>query len=135
MRRTMCKSKIHRAVLTGADLHYEGSLTVDVELMNAAGMLEFEKVQVVNVNTGARLETYLIAGAPGSGDMQLNGAAARLGMAGDHVIVISYGDYEDSELAGYSPTVVFVDSQNRIVQPDVPVHTGRAVVPELASSS
>jgi aspartate 1-decarboxylase len=128
MRRTMCKSKIHRAVLTGADLHYEGSLTVDQDLMDAAGMLEFERVQVVNVNTGSRLETYLISGERGSGDMQLNGAAARLGMPGDHVIVISYGDYDESELAGFTPRVVFVDAQNRIVAPEVPVHTGRAAL-------
>lgn len=126
MRRTMCKSKIHRAVLTGADLHYEGSLTVDQDLMDAAGMLEFERVQVVNVNTGSRLETYLIAGERGSGDMQLNGAAARLGMAGDHVIVISYAEYDESELAGFTPQVVFVDGQNRIVPPAITVHTGRA---------
>src|SRR3954470_6485596 len=85
MRRTLCKSKIHRATLTGADLNYEGSLTVDRALMDAADMRPFEKVQVVNVNTGARLETYLIAGAAGSGVVQLNGAGARLGMAGDLV--------------------------------------------------
>ena len=83
MRRTMCKSKIHRGVLTGADLHYEGSLTVDRDLMDAADMREFEKVQVVNVNNGSRLETYLIAGERGSGTLQLNGAAARLGSARD----------------------------------------------------
>jgi aspartate 1-decarboxylase len=111
----MCKSKIHRAVLTGADLHYEGSLTVDRELMDAADMREFERVQVVNVNNGARLETYLIAGERGSGTMQLNGAAARLGHAGDHVIVISYADYEDAELTPqFAPKLVFVDERNRI---------------------
>jgi len=116
MRRTMCKSKVHRAVLTGADLHYEGSLTLDQALMDAANMLEFEKVQVVNVNTGSRLETYLIAGERGSGSVQLNGAAARLGMPGDLVIVISYAEYEESELAGgFAPTVVFVDERNRVV--------------------
>lgn len=121
MRRTMCKSKIHRAVLTGADLHYEGSLTVDRELMDAADMLEFEKVQVVNVNTGARLETYLIAGERGSGTLQLNGAAARLGMAGDHVIVISYAEYDVAELGEFAPTVVFVDAKNRIAKPKIRV--------------
>jgi aspartate 1-decarboxylase len=116
MRRTMCKSKIHRAVLTGADLHYQGSLTVDQDLMDRADLREFEKVQVVNVNNGARLETYLIAGARGSGVMQLNGAAARLGMVGDHVIVISYADYDDSELPrDFEPKVVFVDAKNRPV--------------------
>ena len=122
MRRTMCKSKIHRATLTGADLHYEGSLTVDRELMEAADMRPFEKVQVVNVNTGARLETYLIAGEPGSGTVQLNGAAARLGMPGDLVIVISYGDYDEAELAAdFAPTVVFVDARNRIKTPESPI--------------
>src|SRR3712207_1283442 len=114
MRRTMCKSKIHRAVLTGADLHYEGSLTVDRDLMDAADMREFERVQVVNVNNGARLETYLIAGARGSGTMQLNGAAARLGHAGDHVIVISYAEYDDGELGpDFAPKLVFVDEKNK----------------------
>lgn len=117
MRRTMCKSKIHRAVITAADLHYEGSLTVDVALMDAADMREFEKVQVVNVNNGSRLETYLIAGERGSGAIQLNGAAARLGMPGDHVILITYADYEDAELDGFTPRVVFVDERNREVQP------------------
>lgn len=117
MRRTMCKSKIHRAVITAADLHYEGSLTVDVALMDAADMREFEKVQVVNVNNGSRLETYLIAGERGSGAIQLNGAAARLGMPGDHVILITYADYDDAELDGFTPRVVFVDERNREVQP------------------
>ena len=119
MRRTMCKSKIHRGVLTGADLHYEGSLTVDRDLMDAADLREFEKVQVVNVNNGARLETYVIEGERGTGTIQLNGAAARLGMAGDHVIVISYADYEEGELAQFAPKIVFVDARNRIVAPKI----------------
>ena len=123
MRRTMCKSKIHRAVITGADLHYEGSLTVDVALMDAADMREFEKVQVVNVNNGARLETYLIAGERGSGTIQLNGAAARLGMPGDHVILITYAEYDEAELDGFVPRVVFVDAENRVAEP---VGTGAA---------
>jgi aspartate 1-decarboxylase len=118
MRRTMCKSKIHRGVLTGADLHYEGSLTLDRDLMDAADILAFEKVQVVNVNNGSRLETYVIEGDRGSGTIQLNGAAARLGAAGDHVIVISYADYEEAELAsGFDPKIVFVDDRNRIARP------------------
>jgi aspartate 1-decarboxylase len=121
MRRTMCKSKIHRAVLTGADLHYEGSLTVDRDLMDAADLREFEKVQVVNVNNGARLETYVIEGAPGSGTLQLNGAAARLGMPGDHVIVISYGEYEEAELEDFAPRLVFVEAGNRIAKPRMQV--------------
>lgn len=115
MRRVMCKSKIHRGTLTGADLHYEGSLTVDRDLMDAADIREFEKVQVVNVNNGARLETYVIAGERASGTLQLNGAAARLGMPGDKVIVISYADYEDAELEGFAPRLVFVDGRNRMV--------------------
>lgn len=115
MRRTLCKSKIHRAVLTGADVHYEGSITIDRELMAAADLVEYEKVQVVNVNNGARLETYVIVGEPGSGAMQLNGAAARLGVVGDHVIVISYAEYEEGELAGHEPKKVFVDARNRIL--------------------
>jgi aspartate 1-decarboxylase len=116
MRRTMCKSKVHRAVLTGADLHYEGSLTLDLALMEAADILPFEKVQVVNVNNGSRLETYVIEGERNSGTIQLNGAAARLGAAGDHVIVISYADYEESELEDFEPKLVFVDEKNRIVR-------------------
>jgi len=111
----MCKSKIHRGVLTGADLHYEGSLTLDRDLMDAADLVEFEKVQVVNVNNGARLETYVIEGERGTGTIQLNGAAARLGMPGDHVIVIAYADYEESELATVRPSIVFVDERSRIV--------------------
>ena len=114
MRRTLCKSKIHRAVLTGADVHYEGSITVDRELMDAADLVEYERVQVVNVNNGARLETYVIAGERGSGTLQLNGAAARLGVVGDHVIVISYAEYEEHELAGHEPRKVFVDARNRL---------------------
>ncbi|HET7458670.1 MAG TPA: aspartate 1-decarboxylase [Gemmatimonadaceae bacterium] len=121
MRRTMCKSKIHRGVLTGADLHYEGSLTVDRDLMDAADMREFEKVQVVNVNNGARLETYLISGERGSGTIQLNGAAARLGAAGDHVIVISYAEYDEAELEHFSPKLVFVDERNRIAKAKIRV--------------
>lgn len=119
MRRTMCKSKIHRATLTGADLHYEGSLTLDRDLMDAADILPFEKVQVVNVNNGSRLETYVIEGERGSGTLQLNGAAARLGAAGDHVIVISYADYEDDELEDFEPKLVFVDEKNRIAKPKI----------------
>ena len=120
MRRTMCKSKIHRGVLTGADVNYEGSLTVDLDLMDAADMREFEKVQVVNVNNGARLETYVIEGKRGSGTIQLNGAAARLGAPGDIVIVITYAQYEESELRDFRPRVVFVDDRNRIAKEAAP---------------
>jgi aspartate 1-decarboxylase len=114
MRRTLCKSKIHRAVLTGADVHYEGSITIDRDLMDAADLVAYERVQVVNVNNGARLETYVIEGPRGSGAMQLNGAAARLGVVGDHVIVISYAEYEESELASHQPRKVFVDERNSV---------------------
>jgi aspartate 1-decarboxylase len=118
MRRTLCKSKIHRATLTGADLHYEGSCTVDRDLMDAADLLPFELVQVVNVNNGARLETYVIEGERGSGTVQLNGAAARLGMPGDLVIIISYGQYDAAEIpANFQPTIVFVDEKNRRCDP------------------
>ena len=116
MRRTMCKSKIHRATLTGADLNYVGSLTVDRDLMDAADMRPYEQVHVVNVNNGNRLVTYVIEGARGSGTMQLNGAAARLGAPGDVVIVITYAEYEEKELAGFEPCVVFVDAKNRRVE-------------------
>lgn len=116
MRRTLCKSKIHRGVLTGADLHYEGSLTLDRDLMDAADLLPYELVQVVNVNNGARLETYVIEGERGTGTIQLNGAAARLGAVGDHVIVMGYASYDEEELASFAPRVVFVDADNRIVR-------------------
>lgn len=117
MRRRLMKSKIHRATITSADLHYEGSLTLDRDLMAEADLVEFEEIQVVNVNNGQRFSTYVIPGVAGSGVVQLNGAAARLGMVGDLVILIAYGDYEDGELSGYRPAVVFVDGANRIVRP------------------
>jgi aspartate 1-decarboxylase len=117
MRRTMCKSKIHRATLTGADLHYVGSLTVDRDLMDAADMFPYEQVHVVNVNNGSRLVTYVIEGERGSGTVQLNGAAARLGAPGDIVIVITYAEYEEAELKkGFEPRVVFVNDENRRVE-------------------
>jgi len=117
MQRHLMKSKIHRATITSADLHYEGSLTVDEDLLDAADLREHEEVQVVNVNNGARFSTYVIPGPRGSGVLQLNGAAARLGMAGDLVIVISYGAYDEAEAARHRPTVVFVDERNRMVRP------------------
>lgn len=117
MRRTLCKSKIHRATLTGADLHYVGSLTVDRDLMDAADMMPYEQVHVVNVNNGNRLVTYIIEGERGSGTVQLNGAAARLGAPGDIVIVITYGEYEDADLKrGFEPRVVFVNDENKQVE-------------------
>lgn len=117
MRRHLMKSKIHRATITSSDLHYEGSLTVDEDLLNAADLVQFEEIQVVNVNNGARFTTYVIPGPRGSGVMQLNGAAARLGLPGDLVILIAYGTFEDAEIADYKPRVVFVDEHNRIVRP------------------
>ena len=114
MLRTMCKSKIHRATVTGADLNYIGSITIDPELMEAADLLEFEQVSVVNVNNGARLETYVIPGERGRGEICLNGAAARLVHPGDKVIVISYAQYDEAEMEGYRPRFIFVDEQNRI---------------------
>ncbi|HEX2093547.1 MAG TPA: aspartate 1-decarboxylase [Longimicrobiaceae bacterium] len=115
MLRTMCKSKIHRATVTGADLNYVGSITIDPVLMEAADLMEYEQVQVVDIDNGARFETYVIPGVPGQGEICLNGAAARLVQPGDRVIVISYAQYDEAELAGYRPTFVFVDEENRIV--------------------
>jgi aspartate 1-decarboxylase len=116
MLRTMCKSKIHRATVTGADLNYVGSITIDPVLMEAADLLEYEQVAVVDVNNGARFETYVIAGERGSGVICLNGAAARLVHTGDKVIIISYAQYDASEMEDYRPQVVFVDEQNRIAR-------------------
>ena len=112
--RTMLKSKIHRATVTGADINYEGSITLDPELMEAADLLPYEQVHVVDVNNGARLVTYVIEGARGSGDVVLNGAAARLVNTGDIVIVISYHDVPADQLPGYQPQLVYVDPENRI---------------------
>ena len=113
MRRRMMKSKIHRATVTDANLHYVGSITIDRDLMDLADLLEYEQVAVVDIDNGARLETYVIEGERGSGAICLNGAAARLVSPGDRVIIISYAEYEDTELEGYTPTVVHVDSRNR----------------------
>ena len=114
----MLKSKIHRATLTGSDLNYVGSITVDLELLEAADILEHELVHVLDVDNGARFETYTIAGRRGSGEMQVNGAAARLVHTGDTVIVVSYASYDDSELDAYEPRVVHVDDHNAIVTLD-----------------
>ena len=119
MQRHLMKSKIHRATITSADLHYEGSLTVDQDLLDAAALLNYEEIQVVNVNNGARFTTYVIPGPRGSGVVQLNGAAARLGLPGDVVILIAYGVIEDEEAQRFVPRVVFVDEQNRIVRPQL----------------
>src|SRR5687768_6469515 len=108
MQRTMLKSKIHRAQVTDCDLHYVGSITIDPELLEAADVLEHEQVHVVDVDNGARFETYVIAGERGSGEMKVNGAAARLVHRGDTVIVIAYAQYDEAELAEHAPRVVHV---------------------------
>ena len=114
MFRTMLKSKIHRATVTQADLHYVGSVTVDEDLMEAADLLEGEQVAIVDVTNGARLETYVITGPRGSGVIGINGAAARLVHPGDLVILIGYGQMDDAEARTRKPRVVFVDADNRI---------------------
>lgn len=118
MRRRMMKSKIHRATVTGADLHYVGSITLDAELMAAADIREYEQVAVLDIDNGNRFETYAITGAPGAGDVCLNGAAARLVSPGDRLIVITYADYEQAELDSYEPCVVHVDTANQILDAD-----------------
>jgi aspartate 1-decarboxylase len=124
MQRVMLKSKIHRATVTDCDLHYVGSITIDPDLLEAADMLSYEQVHVVDVDNGARFETYTIPGERGSGEMKINGAAARLVHRGDTIIVISYGQYDEAELAEYSPRVVHVQAQtNRIVTIDDEVAT------------
>lgn len=118
MRRTMLKSKIHRATITGSDLNYVGSITIDPDLLEAADILAHEQVHVVDVDNGARFETYTIAGERGSGVVQVNGAAARLVHSGDTIIVISYADYSREDLETYEPVVVHVDRANAIIQVD-----------------
>jgi aspartate 1-decarboxylase len=115
MIRTMMKSKIHRATVTQADLHYVGSVTVDLDLLEAADLLPGELVHIVDIDNGNRLETYTIAGERGSGVIGINGAAARLVHPGDLVILIAYGQMEDAEAREFKPRVVFVDSDNRIM--------------------
>lgn len=115
---TVLKSKIHRATITDANLNYIGSLTVDLDLMDAAGMIEYQQVAVVNINNGARLETYLINGKRGSGEICLNGAAARLGEPGDKIIIMTYAIVSEKDLPKpYEPIVVHVDGKNHIIQP------------------
>lgn len=116
MQITMLKGKIHRAVVQQAALNYVGSITVDPELMEAAGILEYELVQIVDVENGNRFETYTIAGEPGSGMICLNGAAARQVQVGDHIIIMCYCQMTPEEAQAHKPHVVFVDEQNRIKQ-------------------
>lgn len=115
MLRTMMTSKIHRATVTQADLHYVGSVTVDQDLLDAANLLPGEMVHIVDIDNGARLVTYTIAGERGSGVIGINGAAARLVHEGDLVILIAYGQMEDAEAREFEPSVVFVDSENKII--------------------
>jgi aspartate 1-decarboxylase len=124
MQRVMLKSKIHRATVTDCDLHYVGSITIDPDLLEAANILDHEQVHVVDVDNGARFETYTIPGERGSGDMRVNGAAARLVHRGDTIIVISYGQYDEADLERYAPRVVHVEANtNRIVIVDEQVAT------------
>jgi len=122
--RTMLKSKIHRATVTASDLNYVGSITVDPDLLEAADILEHEQVAVVDVDNGARFETYTIAGERGSGAMKVNGAAARLVHRGDTIIVISYAQYDEADLERYEPRVVHVEKDtNTIIDVDAAVAT------------
>lgn len=114
MQRIMCKSKIHRAIVTDANLNYEGSITIDEDLMDAANLLPYEKVTIVDNNNGARFETYIITGKRGSGTLCLNGAAARLVQPGDVIIIIAYANVEESELATFKPQIVSVDENNKV---------------------
>jgi aspartate 1-decarboxylase len=126
--RTLMKSKLHRATVTGANLQYVGSITIDADLMDLADLMPNERVQVVNNSNGARLETYVIEGERGSGDMCLNGAAARLVQPGDTIIVMSYGIYDAAEAAVHQPTVVILDEFNRPADlvAEEPAHTTAA---------
>ena len=110
----MLKSKLHRATITDANLNYEGSLTIDRELMDEVGLIPFEKVKVYNVNNGERFDTYVIEGPPGSRTIALNGAAARKGMVDDLIIIVSYALYSQEELAEYKPLIVVLDAENNV---------------------
>ncbi len=117
MRRTFFKAKIHRATVTHADLDYEGSVTIDEDLLEASGILEYEAVHVWNITRGTRLQTYALKGERGSGIICINGAAAHLNKPGDLVILATFAELEAAEIAGFTPTVVLVDSKNRVVDP------------------
>ncbi|MGQ9485784.1 MAG: aspartate 1-decarboxylase [Desulfosoma sp.] len=119
MRRTMMKSKLHRARVTDANLDYEGSLTIDAQLMELGDILPYEQVRVYNVSTGARFETYAIEGSRGTGDICLNGAAARMGAPGDLIIIVTYADYEEEEARRHTPRVVLLDERNKPKKPEL----------------
>jgi aspartate 1-decarboxylase len=129
MLRTMLKSKIHRATVTQADLHYVGSVTVDADLLDAADVLPGEQVAIVDITNGARLETYTIAGERGSGVIAINGAAARLVQKGDLVILISYAQMDDATARSFQPRIVHVDADNRVVDLDADPTTAAPGVP------
>jgi aspartate 1-decarboxylase len=116
MYKEMLLAKIHRLIVTDANTQYEGSITIDEKLLQAAGIAEFQKVQIADVTNGARFETYVMKGKPGSGIVCVNGAAARLVAIGDIVIVMAYGLIEENKLIDFKPTIVFVDEKNRIIQ-------------------
>jgi aspartate 1-decarboxylase len=135
MKRVMLKSKIHRATITGCDLHYVGSITIDPDLLEAADIFEHEQVHVLDIDNGARFETYTIAGERGSGAMQVNGAAARLVHRGDTIIVVSYANYDQPELERYEPRVVHVEANtNHIITVDDAVATLLTSEPLLAGT-
>jgi aspartate 1-decarboxylase len=114
MKRTLLRSKIHRATVTGADADYEGSITIDTDLMKAAGLAEYELVHIADVTNGARLETYVMTGPAGSGVIRMNGAAARVVNVGDKIIIMAYGQAEEPLPAAWKPGIVLVDEKNRI---------------------
>jgi len=116
MFRSMLKSKIQRAIVTGADLNYEGSITIDETLMEAADLLPYEKVHVLNIANGARAETYVIKGKKDSGEIFMNGAIARLAQVGDPLIIVSYGVWEEAKARTYNPTIILVDDANKIIR-------------------
>ncbi len=129
MRRTLMKSKIHRATVTDADLHYVGSMTIDPILMEAADLLVHERIEIYNVTNGERFATYAIEGERGKGEMILNGAAAHKARPGDLVIVASYAEFEDAEARTHVPTCVFVDAQNRILEQTGAVIASKELLP------
>ena len=110
----MCKSKLHRATVTQAELFYEGSVTIDADLLDAADIMQYEKIQVVNINNGLRFESYAIEGQRRSGTICINGAAARLAAVGDEIIIISYANYTEEELKAFKPTLILMDKNNKI---------------------
>jgi aspartate 1-decarboxylase len=114
MQRYMLKSKLHRATITDANLDYEGSMTIDCTLMAAVGLIPFEKIKIYNINNGERFDTYVIPGEAGKGDICLNGAAARKGLAGDLIIIVSYALYDEGELQDFHPKIVSLNPDNSI---------------------